>query len=99
MATITLSKLEGTGVFEWATRVASIMDETACASIGESEHMIEVFTTALTEDGPMLPRLLGACLLDSVLSGDKLAGEQDPPVDGLLGQASTVTSSRYCPWC
>ena len=44
MATITLSKLEGTGVFEWATRVASIMDETACASIGESEHMIEVFT-------------------------------------------------------
>ena len=63
------------------------MDETGCAVIGQTEYMIEVLTTALTEDGPMVPRLLGARLLDSILSGDKSFGEQDPPVDGLLGQA------------
>lgn len=86
MVTKTLTKLEDTAVREWAERLASIMNETGCASIGQTEYMLEAFTKALTEDGPMVPRLLGARLLDSILSGDKLAWEQDPPMDGILGQ-------------
>jgi hypothetical protein len=97
MATETLTKLEGAAVHEWATRLASIMDETGCASIGQTEYMIEILTRALTEDGPMVPRLLGARLLDSILTGDKAAGEQDPPIDGLLGQAID-RYLEHCPW-
>ena len=40
-----------------------------------------------TDEGPMLAKALAALFLERIRTGDKQAGEQDPPEDGMLGLA------------
>ena len=81
-----LTKLEKMAVNDFAERIREVV-ESAVPAVPDAPALEAAIRDQLTEDGPMLPRLLGAMFLESVRTGDKSAGEDDPPLDGMLGKA------------
>jgi hypothetical protein len=80
-----LRKVEALAIQWLIEEVQEVVREVAV--ISDEETLRERLFDILTDNGPVLAKLLAARLIESVRVGDKALGEPHPPEDELLGQA------------
>jgi hypothetical protein len=85
MAFRRLNKVENLAVGDLIEDVRDAFKEVVPLDADQTTKVEALLLERFTEEGPMLAKALAALFLERIRTGDKQAGEQDPPEDGMLG--------------
>ena len=81
-----LTKVENLAVDDLIEDVRDAIKEVVPLDAAQTAEVEARLRELFTDQGPMLAKALAALFLESIVTGDKSAGEQDPPEDGMLGR-------------
>lgn len=87
MAFRRLSKVENLAVDDLIEDVRDAIKDVVSLDADQTAKVEARLRERFTDEGPMFAKALAALFLESIVTGDKQAGELDPPEDGMLGRA------------